>query len=159
AKRKLLYVTTGDAYSEPSDAGTDAILAIDLDSGKVKWVRQVTAGDAWLVGCSPDPKAPGRSETCPQSQGPDADFGSMASLVKLPGGKEIVVAQQKSGVVWAVDPDTGSVMWSKKIGRGIGVQFGQAIGDGVGYFAAPDARATEELGGLWALALTNGERI
>jgi polyvinyl alcohol dehydrogenase (cytochrome) len=159
AKRKLLYVTTGDAYSEPADVGTDAILALDLDSGKVKWKRQMTAGDAWLVGCSPNPNAPGRSETCPQKQGPDADFGSSASLVKVPGGRDVVVAQQKSAVVWGLDPDTGAVLWSKRIGRGGPVQFGHAIGDGVGYFAAPDSRATEEFGGLWALNLTNGARI
>ena len=159
AKRKLLYVTTGDAYSEPADIGTDAILALDLDSGKVRWKQQMLAGDAWLVGCAQDPKAPGRSETCPQTQGPDADFGSNASLAKLPGGKEIVVAQQKSAVVWGVDPDTGKVIWSTRIGRGGPVQFGHATGDGVGYFAAPDARATEEFGGLWALDLATGRRV
>lgn len=159
ARRKLLYITTGDAYSEPADVGTDAIIALDLESGRVRWKQQMTANDAWLVGCSPNPNAPGRSETCPQQMGPDADFGSNASLVKLAGGKEIVVAQQKSAVVWGVDPDKGTVIWSKKIGRGGPVQFGQATGDGVGYFAAPDARATEELGGLWALNLATGERV
>lgn len=159
AKRKLLYVTTGDAYSEPADIGTDAVMALELETGTVRWTRQMLAGDAWLVGCAQNPNAPGRSETCPQAQGPDADFGSNASLVKLPGGKDIVVAQQKSAVVWGVDPDKGTVIWSTKIGHGGPVQFGHATGDGLGYFAAPDPRATAELGGLWALNLATGQKV
>jgi polyvinyl alcohol dehydrogenase (cytochrome) len=71
-------------------------------------------------------------------------------LVTLSNGKTLLVAQQKSGVVWAIDPDkNGQIVWSKKMGRGGPVQFGQAVADQVGYFGAPDGTITDEFGGLW----------
>jgi polyvinyl alcohol dehydrogenase (cytochrome) len=160
AARKLLYVSTGDAYSEPADIGTDAVMAMALETGKIQWVKQMLANDAWLVGCPQDPKTPGRSETCPQTQGPDADFGSNTTLVTLADGTDIIVAQQKNAIVWALDPNRhGAIVWQKQIGRGGPVQFGQAVAGATGYFAAPDASLTDEFGGLWALNLANGERL
>lgn len=38
-RRGLLYVGTGDAYSTPADAATDAIVAMDLRTGAVRWTR------------------------------------------------------------------------------------------------------------------------
>jgi polyvinyl alcohol dehydrogenase (cytochrome) len=51
AKKNALYVTTGDNYSHPSTKTSDAFLAMDLDSGKILWSRQMTTSDAWNTAC------------------------------------------------------------------------------------------------------------
>ena len=158
AGRGLLYVTTGDAYSAPADDATGAVMAIELASGRVAWVRQLTPNDIWLVGCR-SVRQPGDSETCPDEMGPDADFGSSASLETFPDGRSLVVAQQKSGIVWALDPRDGAIVWQYRVGGGGPVQWGHASDGQLGYFAAPDARFLADLGGLFALRLATGERV
>jgi polyvinyl alcohol dehydrogenase (cytochrome) len=159
AKRGVIYITTGNAYSAPADEGSEAVFALEMTSGKVRWRKQVTANDLWLVGCAPVAR-PGQSETCPDKQGPDSDFGSNASLTTLPNGKSVVVAQQKASVVWAFDPDNnGEILWQYRIGRGGPVQFGHATEGPIGYFAAPDANVMPDMGGLYAIGIASGERI
>ena len=68
-KRRALYIGTGDAYTVRRAKTTDAIMALNLDDGKMLWSAQDTANDAWLVGCIRDtekencPKQPGRITT------------------------------------------------------------------------------------------------
>ena len=132
ASNDLIYVTTGDNYSDPPSETSDAILAFSADSGKLKWVRQVTSGDAYVVGCPESPN-------CPASNGPDFDFGSSAILVGLANGKRVLIAGQKSGVVTAVDPDrNGTVLWQTRVGAGGklgGIEWGSAA-DGSKFYAA-----------------------
>ena len=166
-ERGVLYVTTGNQYSEPADEGTEAVIAIELNSGHVRWLKQVTPNDIWLVGCGRAPGAPptqtarpGQSETCPEAVGPDTDFGSNASLHRLANGTSVVLAQQKSSQVWALDPDrNGEILWQFRIGEGGPVQFGHASDGRLGYFAAPDAQSLPDLGGLFALNLATGEQV
>ena len=124
-KKNILYLTTGDNYSDPPTDSSDAFLALDLDSGKLLWSRQVTAADAYTVACRLTDKA-----NCPDSNGPDFDFGSSPILVTLPHGRRALVAGQKSGVVSAVDPDrSGEILWQVRVGRGGGlggIQWGSA---------------------------------
>jgi polyvinyl alcohol dehydrogenase (cytochrome) len=61
AKRRALYIGTGDAYTEPAAKTTDAIMALSLDNGKVLWSVQDLGNDAWLVGCNPKMKIARRS--------------------------------------------------------------------------------------------------
>ena len=72
-------------------------------------------------------------ENCPNSNGPDLDFGSSAVLTNLANGKRILVTGQKSGVVTALDPDRGGeIVWQKRVGGGGGlggVQWGVAADD------------------------------
>ena len=49
-KRGVLYVTTGNNYSEPSTNPSDAVLAMDLATGRIVWSRQVTPKDIF-TGC------------------------------------------------------------------------------------------------------------
>ena len=79
---RSLYVATGDAYSLPAAPMTDAIVALDLETGAIKWVNQTTAGDAFTMAC-------GTADTtnCPEKEGPDHDFGQSPILVTLAGGK------------------------------------------------------------------------
>ena len=152
-KRRALYVGTGDAYSEPAAKTTDAILALDLDSGKILWAAQDTDNDAWLVGCTS--KTP--PENCPKDLGPDHDFGASPILKTLPNGRTILVAGQKSGNVWAHDPDQkGAVLWRTALVRNTTEFGGKIVWGG----AADDQAAFFGLGtgGIAAVQLRDGER-
>jgi polyvinyl alcohol dehydrogenase (cytochrome) len=135
-QRGVVYVTTGDSYSDPPASTSDAFIAFDLKTGKLLWSRQTTAGDAFTIDCGL-PEA--QQTNCPQAKGPDVDFGSSAMLVDLPNGRRALIAGQKSGVVHAVDPDRGGeILWQTAIGKGSalgGVQWGIAY-DGSRVYAA-----------------------
>jgi polyvinyl alcohol dehydrogenase (cytochrome) len=119
-KRGLLYVTTSDNYSNPATNTSDAVLALNLKTGQIIWTQQMTTGDVYSGGaCSDD------NVRC----GPDFDFGSSALLVHI-GERDLVVAGQKSGIVYALDPDDkGKILWHVRVGKGGetgGVQWGMA---------------------------------
>jgi polyvinyl alcohol dehydrogenase (cytochrome) len=82
-----------------------------------------------------DPQLP-PNYYCPEvKNNPDYDFSAGQMLVDLPDGKSLVVAAQKSGVVWAFDPDReGALVWKSDISRGA-VTFGAAADSDFGYFA------------------------
>jgi len=63
AAKGMLYVTTGDNYSDPPTDTSDAILAFDATSGKLVWSRQITSGDAFNVAC------PAMGPNCPAARG------------------------------------------------------------------------------------------
>lgn len=103
-----LYVDTGDAYTPPAMPTTDAVLALDMRTGRILWHVQDTPGDAWIAACWP----PNISDNCPRPLGPDYDLSSAPILVTLPSGRRLVIAGQKSGTVWAHDPDAhGALKW------------------------------------------------
>jgi polyvinyl alcohol dehydrogenase (cytochrome) len=121
--RGLLYVGTGENYSSPATGQSDAIIALELASGRQRWVMQATAGDAWNAACGTD-----QSANCPAEDGPDFDFGAPPMLVKA-GGRDILLAGQKSGEIFAIDPGSGSVLWRRQVGRGGfngGIHWGMA---------------------------------
>lgn len=130
-KRNLLYVGTGEANSAPAHPNTNAIMAFSLLDGSIKWSHQATADDVYNVGCGPR----GGGLNCPkpdESVFRDVDFGASTIIAKAPNGKELVLAGQKSGTVWAMDPDTGKVVWRRDIGTGGamgGVHWGIAADD------------------------------
>jgi polyvinyl alcohol dehydrogenase (cytochrome) len=133
-KLGALYIATGDNYSSPATDTSDAVIAFDLKTGKLLWSRQLTAGDAYNVGCSTPARA-----NCPKDDGPDFDFGQPPILVKLDGGKRALVIGQKSGMVHAVDPDHGgTILWQTRAGKGDklgGSQWGSAA-DGQNIYVA-----------------------
>jgi polyvinyl alcohol dehydrogenase (cytochrome) len=158
AKRGVLYVATGDAYTFPAAETSDAIMAFDLKSGIPMWTHQFTPNDAFLVGCG---SGPSTRDNCPDVVGPDFDFGNSPVLRTLPGGKSILVIGQKSGAAWAIDPDKdGALLWQHKVGSGSalgGVEWGSAADDQHGYFASADGQLGPNAGGLTALNLATGE--
>jgi polyvinyl alcohol dehydrogenase (cytochrome) len=124
AKRNQLYIGTGENMSSPATLTSDAIFAMDLDSGKVNWVFQATANDAWNVACGTS-----RPDSCPEEDGPDFDFGAGTLMLTAPNVGDLVVGGQKSGKVHALNPDTGELIWQTRVGRGGiqgGVHFGMA---------------------------------
>ncbi len=152
-KRHALYVGTGDAYTTPAAKNTDAIMALDLDSGKILWSVQATENDAWVVGCM----RPTPLENCPKDFGPDQDFGSPPILRDLPGGHTLLIAGQKSGNVWAFDPDKrGAMVWRTALVNNTKEFGGKIVWGG----AADEQRAYFGLGegGVAAVDIRNGER-
>lgn len=156
-QRHLLYIGTGDAYTDPAPKTTDAVMALDMASGKVIWSVQDTEEDAWLSGCgrggSDNPN--GISENCPKPIGPDYDFGASMILRTLPDGHRVLVAPQKSGMVWAHDPDQqGKLLWKvqlvDKLALGM-ITFGGAADDQNAYFGL-------RTGGIAAVSLKTGEK-
>ncbi|HVY89686.1 MAG TPA: PQQ-binding-like beta-propeller repeat protein [Hyphomonadaceae bacterium] len=128
-KRNRLYVGTGEANSENAHPNTDALMSFDLSSGKILWSHQATANDVYNVGCGPT----GGAKNCAKSTVyRDVDFGASTILATRPDGKDIVVAGQKAGTVWGMDPDTGAVVWRTDIGTGGpngGIHWGIAVDD------------------------------
>jgi polyvinyl alcohol dehydrogenase (cytochrome) len=128
-KRNRVYVGTGEANSETAHKNTDALMSFDLKDGSIKWAHQATENDVYNVGCGPN----GGSLNCSKNTVyRDVDFGASTILATATGGKEIVVAGQKSGTVWAMDPDTGAVVWKTHIGTGGangGIHWGIAVDD------------------------------
>lgn len=162
AKRNQLYVGTGENYSSPATLTSDAILAIDLTTGAVNWTFQGTPNDVWNTACdSPTP------DNCPPEGGPDFDFGAATMLATDRDGRDLVLGGQKSGMVHALDPDTGEIVWQQKVGRGGiqgGVHFGMAADGGVLFVPISDMEDGRKYPepnrpGLYALDLTNGEYI
>lgn len=112
AARGRIYVGTGENYSHPASDKSDSILALDLANGKIVWSFQALGQDVWNASC------PGGAN-CPAGVGPDYDFGAPPLLVKLKSGRSLVLAGQKSGHVFALDPDNdGALVWKAKPGRG-----------------------------------------
>jgi len=132
-RHRAIYVATGDAYTEPAHANTDAVMAIHMDTGKVLWSVQDYENDAWLVGCAQEP-----NENCPTDLGPDYDFGAPPILHTLPDGRRVLMAGNKSGQVFAHDPDReGARMWKSVLVEKIGeseILFGGAADERTAYF-------------------------
>jgi polyvinyl alcohol dehydrogenase (cytochrome) len=155
-KRKWIYVGTGNSYTGISLPTSDAILAFDLDSGSLLWSSQVTPGDNWVPGCP-------RAATCPENPGDDYDFGS-SPVLRSVGGKDILLAGQKSGIVYGLDPESrGKILWKTRIGVGNGmlggIGWGLAADAQTAYAAVADINRPDGTPGLYALKLDTGEKV
>jgi polyvinyl alcohol dehydrogenase (cytochrome) len=156
-KRQRLYVGTGNSFTGVSVPTSDSILAFDLASGSLLWSMQATPGDNWMVGCP-------RSANCPENPGDDTDFGSASVLRSLPGGKQVLVATQKSGMVYGLDPDQrGKILWQTRVGVGGaqgGILWGGALDDHTIYAAVSDVNRGEKAApGLYAVNIETGEKL
>lgn len=162
-QRGLLYVGTGESYTSPAHGNSDAVLAFDIDTGKLVWSKQLTAHDAWNMSCFI-----GSSYNCPEENGPDMDIGAPPLLISLVSGKDILVVGQKNGFVYGMDPDKeGAIIWKRKVGLGGyagGIHWGMAT-DGKTVFA-PNADTdfigrfdAERFPGVFALDAATGEQL
>jgi polyvinyl alcohol dehydrogenase (cytochrome) len=156
-KRQRLYVGTGNSYTGVTIPTSDSILAFDLASGSLLWSSQATPGDNWMMGCP-------RGENCPENPGEDIDFGSSSVLRSLGGGKQILIATQKSGMVYGLDVDQrGKILWKTRIGAGGaqgGIQWGGALDDRTIYAAVSDLNRREKgTPGMYAIKIDTGEKL
>ncbi|HEX5432001.1 MAG TPA: PQQ-binding-like beta-propeller repeat protein, partial [Bryobacteraceae bacterium] len=158
--RHAVYFGTGDAETEPADKHTDAVMAVNMDTGKELWTYQATPNDSFMGGCF----GASKSENCPSVQGPDSDIGNSPILRTLPGGKRVLIAGTKEGDVFALDPDNhGKLLWrvhasnspqprpGARPGFGSGIVWGGAADQQNVYYGFSG-------GGMAALDLATGER-
>ncbi len=157
-KKKVVYAATGNSYTGVSINTSNAVLAFDLETGSLLWSSQVLPKDNFTMGC-------GRGVNCPEERGPDLDFGTSTVLRDLPGGKRVLVAGQKSGILWGLDPDQrGKVLWQTRLGQGSalgGIEWGHSADEQNAYAAVSDlfgGRGAKP-GGIHAVNLATGEKV
>ena len=156
-KRKLIYVATGDSYTDVDINTSDAIIAYSLETGKLQWISQVEEKDNFVMGCP-------RSANCTESKGPDYDFGTSVVIRDIGGGKQILLAGQKSGILWGLDPDhKGKILWQNKLGAGSalgGIEWGHAADGHNAYVAISDRVArTGAQPGISAVDFATGKTV
>jgi polyvinyl alcohol dehydrogenase (cytochrome) len=136
--RHAVYFGTGDATTYPAIDTSDAVMALDMDSGKVRWTYQVHKNDSFLVGCGDH-----RTENCPKVVGPDWDIPASPVLKTLRDGSRRIIVVTKPGDILALDPDKrGALVWRMNV-------FGPVIGDG----PAPKGAATAGI--FWGAAIND----
>jgi polyvinyl alcohol dehydrogenase (cytochrome) len=159
--RRLVYIATGNNYTfpanleacvaahagnaeaqqrecydplDPVDNLAEAVVALDLDTGIVRWSRKMHNYGAWTFACDPDdlvPWLPANPDNCEDLDALDYDFGQAPMLITTADGarRDLVVVGQKDGVFWAFDPDSGATVWATPVGPGGilgGMEFGAA---------------------------------
>jgi polyvinyl alcohol dehydrogenase (cytochrome) len=132
-KRRLVYVSTGNGYADPVQSTTGAVLALDINTGELKWSHQIT---------------------------PDDDFSAPPALVRV-HDRDLLVLPEKSGVAWALDPNhEGAVVWQYRFGQdsGPGGQWGVALDDERAYVGVSDLQ-TPTPGGMRSLTLDDGHLL
>ena len=132
--RNHVYIATGNLYSVPlnisqcqakennqtipthsdecvePDNHSESILALDVNSGNIKWFHQLGGYDVWFFACNNLP-----TPNCPPGLNPDADFGEAPLMLSINSNKtklDVVAAVQKSGFAWALDRNNGNLIWS-----------------------------------------------
>jgi len=148
--RRAVYFGTGDAETAPAPKTSDAIMAVDMDSGKVLWSYQVVENDSFLVGCNGENK----TDNCPVTQGPDLDIPMSPILKTLPNGTRVLVTGTKTGDVVALDPDKGgALVWKVNVAERprTGMFWGGAADDTNAYFGLSS-------GSMVAVNLATGEK-
>jgi streptogramin lyase len=159
AERGRLYIGTAQNMSAPATHNSDSVIALDMATGEEAWVFQALAGDIWNVACHL-----GRAN-CPADAGPDFDFGGAITLTRDADGGDLIVAGQKSGNVYALDPDrSGAIVWQQRLSQGTsngGIHWGVATsGDTVWVTVADPPRQREGYvpkPGIHALDLATGD--
>jgi polyvinyl alcohol dehydrogenase (cytochrome) len=163
-KLHAIYFGTGDATTSPAADTSDAVMALDMRSGRILWHYQITTDDAFLGGCF----GKTRTDNCPPTEGPDWDVPAPPILHTLPNGHRLLVVATKPGDVLAFDPDQhGKLVWRTNVTgklahvmpfgpaqfRQTGIQWGGAVvGDNVYYGLKVD-------GGLAAIHIPDGQRL
>ena len=132
ARRGSIYFTTGNNYSDPADDNSDAVFALSLQTGLVRWKHQILPDDVYNDGCGAIYNDAPNRPTCPKIPGPDADFTAPPVLVSLSGGGEVLVAGQKSSDIMGLDPNDGRIVWKYRISHDPapmsgGVWYGMAV--------------------------------
>lgn len=161
ARRGVLYVGSGENTSPPATDTSDAVIALDLVSGSRRWIFQALAGDVWNAACLQG------GANCPADAGEDFDFGGGLTLAPTAEGRELLIAGQKSGVLFALDPDKdGQVLWQTRLSMGTsngGIHWGVASDASRVYVTIADPpRATpgyKPNPGVFAVSLASGELL
>jgi len=157
ARRGVLYLGTGNGFAEPAQKTTNAVIAFDLATGRIRWAKQTVPNDVWIWQCPPESST---NPNCPSKQGPDFDFGTSPLIARTPQGRELLIVPQKSGVMYALDPDNeGAVVWEYRFGQGsaFGAQWGAAADERNAY-VGNGGTLSQSPGGMHAVDLESGKR-
>jgi polyvinyl alcohol dehydrogenase (cytochrome) len=164
AAKNRIYVGTGDNYSDPPTKTSDAVVALDLGTGAILWSVQFDKDDVYKIDCGDPPR-----EGCSPPTNPEFDLGASPILVDLGHKKRALILGQKSGLIYAVDPDAqGKLLWHARAGAGGllgGVQWGPAT-DGTNVYVAVSDLAFQgrgpdpsKGGGISAYRLSDGKLL
>lgn len=168
-KRNRVIVATGENTSHPGTDTSDAIIALDLDTGKPAWVFQAMKADVWNMACN-DKDLHLSGPNCPnlfaEPVGRDFDFGATPMLLSA-AGRDLVVNGQKSGHVWALDAATGKVVWQDRVGEGTtlgGVHWGVSSDGALAFVPIADSLFSESeqaknKAGVYAYRLSDGKQV
>jgi polyvinyl alcohol dehydrogenase (cytochrome) len=116
SERGLLYVGTGNTYEPPASPNADSIIALRYATGEVAWQHQFTFPDVFSGG---------------YQEGRDADVGAGPNLWES-DGRALVGAGDKTGTYYALDRDTGEIVWQTAM------TGGSALGGVIGTSAVDD---------------------
>ena len=169
-KRGVVYAGNGNQFTEPRVEESDAVMALDMQTGKKRWVKglapeQMGGQDIYHVACEAwwDPERKNCSPENPTGQG-NRDIGAPPILTTRPDGKDVIVVGTKDGMLYTLDPDNdGAVIWNIRVGKGGelgGIQYGVAS-DGR-YAFAPVVDMDIDLnsnGSLTAVDLMTGKSV
>lgn len=169
AARGLVYVATGNQHTEPLVPESDAIVALDIATGAKRWVaslapRQFGGQDIYHMGCETwaDPK----QENCPPGnthKAGDRDFAAPAMLVSRLGRHDTLLAGSKDGMLYALDPASGHVLWETRVGKGGelgGILYGMASAGRYAYAPVVDWEISGKTdGALNAVDLLLGRKV
>jgi polyvinyl alcohol dehydrogenase (cytochrome) len=136
AATDTLFFGTGQNYSRPTTATSDSIFAVNASDGSIRWVHQFHQNDAYNVSCDLGLGHP----NCPKPVGQDLDFGAPPILAHTKDGHTLLIAGEKSGTVYALDPKDGHVVWTRVAGRGGalgGIHWGMAVNEALGLLFVP----------------------
>jgi polyvinyl alcohol dehydrogenase (cytochrome) len=153
--RRAIYVATGNGYADPQQPTTDAVLALDIETGRIRWSFQPLVNDVWAGGCG---RGGAGNPNCPAVMGPDYDFSMSPVLAKRSNGQDILIVQQKSGMAYGIDPDKeGAKVWEYRTsgGSGLGGHWGAAVDDRQAYFGVVNPKES----GVRAVKIDTGEEV
>lgn len=153
-QRNLVYVATSNSHTDAFHDGANSVIAMEIKTGKVVWKNQVWPNDNYIIGCP-------RAANCPKELGPDFALGASPILHTQKNGRQLLLAGQKSGILWALDPaDGGKTVWQTRLSPGSalgGVEFGPAADEDKVYVAISDVvTRTGAKPGLYALNISDG---
>ncbi len=166
-QRHAVYFGTGDASTYPAPPTSDAVLALDMASGRLLWSRQIYRNDSFIVGCS----GTSVTENCPKVVGPDWDIPMSPMLEKLRDGRALVIFGTKPGEILALDADHGGEpVWRINVANEASAAAARA-GSGTAAPIRASTRAPSEartragaaprprgnLGPLWGGAIDGGD--
>lgn len=119
-------------------------MAFDLSTGRINWVKRLGILDVWTAAC--DPNLGGNDDGPPNCDivlGGDYDFCIAPTFIPgssyTPYGLDILVAAQKSGFIYALDAETGDLLWQNNVTPGSemgGFMWGIASDDAFVYYTA-----------------------